>query len=130
MYEVSFMDAFRHSPLPYILMTLIALLGIVVGLVGAAVAFKSKKLGIAGGAFALVLGILGAVVGVGGWMYGRSQVEAAVSSPGLKPSDRAMIREFGNAEASYTLYYGLGTAAPVLLLGVVALGVGITRKSA
>jgi hypothetical protein len=126
--EPSFLEAFKDDPL-YMLGA--ALLGLV-ALVGAGIAFLPKspsaRLSIAAVAMLLAFGALG--VGALGTIHERNLTESAAETPGLTAADRERLTTYGNAEASYHLLAGAGSALPGGLLGLVALVLGLVRRPA
>ena len=88
---------------------------------------------------AVVLALSGAVllfaqttacVGVAGYLWGLSQVEAALAgAAGLEPAMLEALREQGQQEASWNwICGGIGTVLP-LILALVGLARGVTMKT-
>lgn len=88
---------------------------------GAGVAHALLGRTVTGGASAVLLALL-LVTSFGSFMKGRALVDEAVVN--VNPVDREAIRTVGYREASRNLQLGI----PLLLLGLIPLGIGESRR--
>lgn len=103
-----------------------ALLSIVMGLGALGVAFATKKRGLAIGlgAATLLFALTTLCTGVTGYVTGMHNVEAAIAN--ADPVYRTALLERGQDEAQNNLEMGACASLLPLLLGIAALGRGLT----
>lgn len=127
--EPSFVDAFKQNPLFFLIGILFAGLGLSLAVAGLVFATRRSKAGIVLGFVAVLGGLCALGSGVVGWLLAKSQVEAAVQSPGLSAGDRSRLMEAGSAEALHSLEFGIAACALPLLAGMTACVVGIAKRN-
>jgi hypothetical protein len=103
-----------------------SLLSVAIGLgaVGVAFATKKRSLAIGLGAARLLFALTTLCTGVSGYFMGMRNVEAAVAF--ADPESRTMLLEQGRDESQNNLEMGACASLLPLLLGIAALGRGLT----
>lgn len=110
------MEAFRECGVPAFVILLIAVVGVLLGLVAFSVAFFKPKAGLIIGLVAFLCAFATPIVGVVGTAMGRAKVEQALSGGSVDPAFKERIRKQGNLEASQCTSLGsFGSALPLLL---------------
>jgi hypothetical protein len=80
------------------------------------------------GAVAAALGVLAVCVGLLGKQIEIGKVMAATSSQALDPGQRDRIRAIGVMDAGQCVTWGAGTGTLPLVLGVLAVGLGLSAR--
>jgi hypothetical protein len=109
-------------------LTVVALLGLAVGLTALGLAVFRVRLAavVAGLGLSLALSAMG--TGVLGTFLGERKVEQVLAMPAIDPSAKAAIRAEGYREARQCTELGLGLGAAPALVGAVALLVALIRR--
>ncbi len=121
-------ETFQNCGWTAYLVTLLTLVGILVGVIALVVAGARLKYARFAAAFALIAAVLPVAVGALGTMYGRSLVDRVLMSGAIDPDKTELIRQTGYAEAAMcTTVGGVGTGI-VLLPALLALGAALILK--
>ncbi len=91
--------------------------------VAVALVSRVKRWALVAGGISLAVGLGAIGLGVAGYLYGISQVEAALAE--VPPEVRAELLDVGRSEAMISIWVGLVSAAFPLLAGVGALARGM-----
>lgn len=126
--EPTLLDAFKANPFFMALSVLLGAAGLVLAIVGLALALRGSRAGLVVGIAAALNGLGAVGVGAVGTMVGRAHVEAVLAAPGLAEKDKERLRVYGEAEASYSLKLGLGAGLLPLLGGVAAVVIAGKRR--
>ena len=110
------MEAFRECGFPAFVILLVAVVGILLGLVAFSIAIFKPKAGLIIGSLAFLLAFATPIVGVVGTAMQRAKVEQALSGGSIDPAVKERIRKQGQLEASQCTSLGaFGSALPLLL---------------
>jgi hypothetical protein len=88
-----------------------------------AVMSKTRQRAVTVGGISLALGVGAIALGMAGYFYSMSQVEAALAF--AEPSMREELNAMGESEARIGVWVALASSALPLLAGVVAVGRGL-----
>ena len=80
------------------------------------------------GAVAAGVGVLAMMTGLLGRQSGLGRMEEALAGDSIDPSQKVLIRKVGTEEANQCLAVGAGTGALPLVLGLMAVGLGISAR--
>lgn len=122
------MEAFRECGPPAFVILLMAVVGLLLGLVAFAIAFARPKIGLIVGSIALLLAFATPIAGVVGMARGRAKVEEALRGGSVDPAYEERIRQQGNLEASQCTSLGAFGSALPLLVSVGALLFSFVRR--
>jgi hypothetical protein len=122
------MEAFRECGVPAFVILLIAVVGVLLGLIAFSVAFFKPKAGLIIGSIAFLLAFATPIVGVVGTAMGRAKVEQALRGGAVDPAFKERIRQQGNLEASQCTSLGAYGCALPLLLSVGAMLFSFVRR--
>ena len=123
--------SFNDCGWPAYLCVLIGVIGLLLGGVGSLLgALESGTGARVLGALAVGLGLLAGCTGLVGKIHGESVVAEVTEGNNISPDQRERIRAEGMMEAAQCVSIGLGTAALPLLLGVVAVALGMSVQKA
>lgn len=123
------MDVLSEGGAPVWGLVLCALVShpIALAALGLALAKRSRGLALGMGAATVGLGMMALLLGVGGYLYGMHQVDAAVAY--ADPDSRELLRAVGQREAMISVWCGLGATALPLFLGLAAVARGLTIRA-
>ena len=126
----SVLRSFNDCGWPAFLCVLIGAVGLILGGVGALLgALKSHTSARVLGGMAVVLGLLAGCTGLVGKVRGESVVAEVTAGNNISPDQRERIRAEGMKEAAQCVTIGLGTAALPVVLGVLAVALGMGLQS-
>lgn len=121
-------EAFRTGGVWMYLILAASLIGWPLSVLGVIAAFVSPraKYSLVIGGFVVLVGVATIAAGGIGYMMGMAEVEEAVelASPDVRP--RLLAK--GEQLSTYPLYFGLGGGSVPLLLGGLAVAVGLSRR--
>lgn len=128
--EPSLLDAVKHNPTFFLLTIMVGSPSFVAGLAGLVSALRKGQHGRLLGVLSIGGAALALALSVAGWRLARASVEGAPSFPGLNDAEKTALADGGYAEALFTLWFGLGAAVPLLLLGAAAIVISRPTTSA
>ena len=107
-----------------------ALFAHVLGLAALGVSLFSKKgkggTPIAIGSGALLFGVVALILGIVGYLWGMSRVDDALAY--ADPSQAALMRQVGRAEAMNNIYFGCCATVFPVIAGLAAILVGLRKR--